>query len=160
MRFFKIVTITLFCLLPALPAAAKDFEAETFTLKNGLQVVVIPNHRAPVVTHMVWYKFGAADEKRGKSGIAHFLEHLMFKGTEHVPDGQFSMVVRKLGGNDNAFTTHDYTAFYQDVSRAALPRVMEMEADRMKNLALTDEQVASERQVIIEERRQRIDNQP
>jgi len=161
MRFFKIITIALFYLLLAMPAAeAKDFNAETFTLKNGLQVVVIPNHRAPVVTHMVWYKFGAADEHPGKSGIAHFVEHLMFKGTPHVPEGQFSMIVKKLGGNDNAFTTHDYTAFYQDISLAHLPRVMEMEADRMTNLTLDDSQVASERQVIIEERHQRVDDQP
>ena len=161
MRFFKIITVTVLCLLLAVPAAeAKDFSAETFTLKNGLQVVVIPNHRAPVVTHMIWYKFGAADEHPGKSGIAHFLEHLMFKGTTHVPEGQFSLIVKKLGGNDNAFTTHDYTAFYQDIAVEHLPRVMEMEADRMQNLTLENEQVASERQVIIEERRQRIDNQP
>jgi zinc protease len=141
-------------------AAAKTFNAETFTLENGLQVVVIPNHRAPVVTHMIWYKFGAADEKPGESGVAHFLEHLLFKGTAKVPDGQLSLTVKKLGGNDNAFTTHDYTAFYQSIARAHLEKVMEMEADRMKNLQLTEEQVASERQVIIEERRQRIDNQP
>lgn len=159
MRFLKTITLLSFLLLAA-PAEAKDFNAETFTLKNGLQVIVIPNHRAPVVTHMIWYKFGGADEVPGKSGIAHFLEHLMFKGTLHVPDGQFSTLVKKLGGNDNAFTTHDYTAYYQDISRASLPRVMEMEADRMKNLTLTDDQVSSERQVIIEERRQRIDNQP
>ena len=161
MRFFKIITVALLYLLLAVPAAeAKDFNAETFTLKNGLLVVVIPNHRAPVVTHMIWYKFGAADEHPGKSGIAHFLEHLMFKGTTHVPEGQFSLIVKKLGGNDNAFTTHDYTAFYQDIAVEHLPRVMEMEADRMQNLTLENEQVASERQVIVEERRQRIDNQP
>ena len=161
MRFFKIITVFAFCLLLAVPAAeAKDFNADTFTLKNGLQVVVIPNHRAPVVTHMIWYKFGGADEHPGKSGIAHFLEHLMFKGTPTMPDGQFSITVKKLGGNDNAFTTHDYTAYYQNIARQSLPRMMELEADRMKNLTLEEDQVASERQVIIEERRQRIDNQP
>src|SRR3954467_6245839 len=118
MHFLKIISVFAFCLLLAMPAAeAKDFNAETFTLKNGLQVVLIPNHRAPVVTHMIWYKFGAADEIAGKSGIAHFLEHLMFKGTEHVPDGQFSLIVKKLGGNDNAFTSNDYTAYYQDIAR-------------------------------------------
>src|SRR3954467_15007194 len=153
MHFLKIISVFAFCLLLAMPAAeAKDFNAETFTLKNGLQVVVIPNHRAPVVTHMIWYKFGAADYKPGVSGIAHFLEHLMFKGTPQVPDGQFSMIVKKLGGNDNAFTTHDYTAFYQNIARQSLERVMEMEADRMKNLVLAKSQVDSERQVIIEER--------
>ncbi|MEZ0260980.1 MAG: M16 family metallopeptidase [Alphaproteobacteria bacterium] len=156
-RVFLILAF-LFC-LPAM-AAAKTFNAETFTLENGMQVVVIPNHRAPVVTHMVWYKFGAADEKPGESGVAHFLEHLLFKGTPKVPDGQLSLTVKKLGGNDNAFTTHDYTAYYQSIARAHLEKVMEMEADRMKNVQLSEEQVASERQVIIEERRQRIDNQP
>ena len=161
MRFLKIIAVLIFLSLLAVPAAeAKDFNAETFTLENGLQVVVIPNHRAPVVTHMIWYKFGGADEYPGKSGIAHFLEHLMFKGTPKVPDGQFSIIVKKLGGNDNAFTTHDYTAFYQNIARQYLDRVMEMEADRMKNLVLAEDQVTSERQVIIEERRQRIDNQP
>lgn len=156
-RVFLILAF-IFC-LPGM-AAAKTFNAETFTLENGLQVVVIPNHRAPVVTHMVWYKFGAADEKIGESGVAHFLEHLLFKGTPKVPDGQLSLTVKKLGGNDNAFTTHDYTAYYQSIARSHLEKVMEMEADRMKNVQLSEEQVASERQVIIEERRQRIDNQP
>lgn len=139
---------------------AKTFNAETFTLDNGLQVVVIPNHRAPIVSHMLWYKFGAADEVAGQSGIAHFLEHLMFKGTPAVPKGQFSLEVKKMGGDDNAFTGHDYTAYYQNVPRASLEKVMAMEADRMKNLELSAEEVASERDVIIEERRERIDNQP
>ncbi|MCE9507005.1 MAG: insulinase family protein [Alphaproteobacteria bacterium] len=160
MQFLKIIAILVFVLLLPVPAEAKDFNAETFTLENGLQVVVIPNHRAPVVTHMIWYKFGGGDEYPGKSGIAHFLEHLMFKGTPKVPDGQFSIIVKKLGGNDNAFTTHDYTAYYQNIARQYLGRVMEMEADRMKNLVLAEDEVTSERQVIIEERRQRIDNQP
>jgi len=161
MRFLKIIAILIFCLLPgSLPALAGDFNAETFTLKNGLQVVLIPNHRAPVVTHMIWYKFGSADYRPGVSGIAHFLEHLMFKGTAKVPGGQFSVVVKKLGGNDNAFTTRDYTAFYQNIARQHLGLMMEMDADRMKNLALKESEVDSERQVIIEERRQRIDNQP
>jgi zinc protease len=158
----KLRIFLLLALVVALPglALAKTFNAETFTLQNGMQVVVIPNHRAPVVSHMVWYKFGGADAKPGESGIAHFLEHLMFKGTEKVPEGQFSLIVKKLGGNENAFTTHDYTAFYQDIARDHLEKVMEMEADRMKNLVLTDEQVASERQVVIEERHQRVDNTP
>jgi zinc protease len=154
-----IILLVLLCAFAG-QAQAKTFNAETFTLNNGLRVIVIPNHRAPVVTHMIWYQFGAADEKPGKSGIAHFLEHLMFKGTPKVPDGQFSATVKKMGGNDNAFTTHDYTAFYQNVPREHLAKVMEMEADRMKNLTLQEDEVASERQVIIEERHQRIDNQP
>ena len=153
------IILALLCALPGL-ALAKTFNAETFTLDNGMQVVVIPNHRAPVVSHMVWYKFGGADEKPGQSGVAHFLEHLMFKGTPKVPESQFSLIVKKLGGNENAFTTHDYTAFYQDISRDHLEKVMEMESDRMKNLQLSDAQVASEREVVIEERHQRVDNTP
>lgn len=140
--------------------AEKIFNAETFTLNNGLQVVVIPNHRAPVVSHMLWYKVGGADEAPGKSGLAHFLEHLMFKGTPNMPDGSFSKTIKRLGGSDNAFTAQDYTAYYQNVGKEHLPRVMEMEADRMRNLILGEDQVISERQVIIEERRQRIDNHP
>ncbi|MCK5658724.1 MAG: insulinase family protein [Alphaproteobacteria bacterium] len=161
MIFIKIITFFIFVLTLSIPAAeAGDFNAETFTLKNGLQVVVIPNHRAPVVTHMIWYKFGGGDGIPGKSGIAHFLEHLMFKGTPNVPDGQFSITVKKLGGNGNAFTSLDTTTFYQNIARKSLNRVMEMEADRMKNLTLKESEVTSERQVIVEERRQRIDNQP
>ncbi len=147
-------------LVLAMPAHAKNFAVETFYLENGLQVVVIENHRAPVVTHMLWYKFGAADEQPGKSGIAHFLEHLMFKGTPKFPGNAVSTTVKKLGGNDNAFTSHDFTAYYQNVAREHLPKVMEMEADRMTNLQLTPAVVASEREVVIEERNQRVDNQP
>ncbi len=147
-------------LMMAAPAQAKMFAVDSFYLDNGLQVVVIENHRAPVVSHMIWYKFGAADEPPGKSGIAHFLEHLMFKGTPSFPGNSLTTTVKKLGGNDNAFTSHDFTAYYQNISRAHLPKVMEMEADRMTNLRLTPAVVASERQVVIEERNQRVDNQP
>jgi zinc protease len=145
-----------------LPAAAHAelFEAHQFTLANGLQVVVIPNHRAPIATQMVWYKVGAADEPRGKSGIAHFLEHLMFRGTKIVPPGAFSRIVAQNGGRDNAFTTRDYTAFFQNVAADRLDLVMRLEADRMANLVITDAVVKPERDVIIEERRQRIDNVP
>ncbi|MDE1152361.1 MAG: pitrilysin family protein [Micavibrio sp.] len=160
MRFLQVwIFAAALSLLPVM-AEAKAFNAETFTLENGLQVVLIPNHRAPVVTQMIWYKFGAADERSGESGVAHFLEHLMFKGTPKVPDGQFSLTVKKIGGNDNAFTSQDYTAFYQEVPRSQLEKVMMMESDRMKNLVLKEDQVTSEREVIIEERRQRIDNNP
>ncbi len=131
-----------------------------FTLKNGLELVVIPDHRAPVVTHMIWYKVGAADEKPGKSGIAHFLEHLMFKGTAKHPAGQFSTMVAKMGGQENAFTTDDYTGFYQRVPSGELEKVMSFEADRMTGLVLTDAVVLPERQVILEERNQRIENNP
>ncbi|WP_372398420.1 pitrilysin family protein [Azospirillum sp. HJ39] len=146
--------------LPALAAEKGVFFPESFTLANGMQVVVIPNHRVPVVTHMVWYKVGAADEDRGQSGIAHFLEHLMFKGTDVIPPGEFSRIVAKNGGRDNAFTSYDYTAYYQNVARDRLEMVMRMEADRMANLKLTDAVVYPERDVIIEERRQRVENEP
>lgn len=143
-------------------APEKVFNAETFTLKNGLQVVVIPNTRAPVVTHMLWYKVGAADEPQGDgiSGEAHFLEHLMFKGTGAIAPGQFSRIIRSIGGNDNAFTSWDYTAYFQNVSKQYLPTVMAMEADRMININPPQKEIAPEHQVIIEERRQRTDNDP
>ena len=131
-----------------------------FKLNNGLQVLVIPDHRAPVVTQMVWYKVGAADEPPGSSGIAHFLEHLMFKGTDLIPTGQFSKTIAKNGGEDNAFTNHDVTAYFQRVAKDRLPKVMEMEADRMANLRLSEQDVATERDVILEERRSRVDNDP
>ncbi len=133
---------------------------ETFTLSNGLQVVVIADRRAPVVTHMVWYRVGAADEPRGHSGIAHFFEHLMFKGTREIAPGDFSRVVSRNGGELNAFTSWDYTAYYERIARDRLELVMGMEADRMRNLRFSDETFASERDVIVEERRQRIDNNP
>ncbi len=135
-------------------------DAVAFTLENGLQVVVIPDHRAPVVTHMVWYRVGAADDPRGKSGIAHFLEHLMFKGTKAHPEGEFSARVEAVGGDDNAFTAEDYTAYHQTVSKDHLKLMMEFEADRMANLQITDAALLPERQVILEERGMRVDNSP
>ncbi len=131
-----------------------------FRLENGMDVVVIPDHRAPVVTHMVWYRNGSADDPLCKSGIAHFLEHLMFKGTKKHKQGEFSEVVAELGGQENAFTSNDYTAYFQRVAKEHLPVLMEFEADRMTNLVLTDEIVAPERDVVIEERRMRTDNDP
>ena len=131
-----------------------------FTLPNGLELVVIPDHRAPVVTHMIWYKVGAADETPGKSGLAHFLEHLMFKGTAKNPAGQFSQVVARFGGQENAFTSNDYTAFYQRVPSDQLKTVMDFEADRMTGLQLTDQVVLPEREVILEEQNQRVGNNP
>jgi zinc protease len=143
------------------PALAQELpRPETFTLNNGLQVVVITDRRAPVVTHMVWYRVGAADEPRGSSGIAHFFEHLMFKGTQRIPEGEFSRAVARNGGDDNAFTSWDYTAYYERIARDRLEMVMTMEADRMRNLRFSDETFLSERDVIGEERRQRIDNSP
>ncbi|WP_082766125.1 M16 family metallopeptidase [Paramesorhizobium deserti] len=131
-----------------------------FTLANGLEVVVIPDRRAPVVTQMIWYHVGSADELPGKSGIAHFLEHLMFKGTKTYPAGEFTNKVAAIGGQENAFTSYDYTAYYQQVSPQALEMVMTYEADRMENLVLTEQVVDTERDVILEERRMRVDGDP
>jgi len=146
--------------VPPSPARALDVDVTRFTLENGMQVVVIPDRRAPVVTHMVWYNVGAADEPKGKSGIAHFLEHLMFKGTDTVAPGDFSRIVRKNGGEDNAFTSQDFTAYFQRIARDRLDLVMGLEADRMQNLKLTDDAVLPERDVVKEERRSRTDNDP
>ncbi|CAA7627583.1 pitrilysin family protein [Magnetospirillum sp. SS-4] len=144
----------------ALPAKARLFDPETFTLANGMQVVVIPNHRVPIVSHMVWYKVGAADEMPGKSGLAHLLEHLMFKGTPSVPPGEFSKIVARNGGRDNAFTSSDYTAYFQNIAVDKLEMVMRMEADRMRNLILDEDNFRTERSVVQEERRSRTDNNP
>jgi zinc protease len=154
-----LIAVLLLSLPPALSLAAAQ-QVSQFTLDNGMQVVVIPDTRAPVVTHMVWYKVGAADEPRGKSGIAHFLEHLMFKGTHKYPAGHFSRAVAAMGGQENAFTTQDYTAYYQRVPRDKLGEVMEFEADRMTGLVLTDEVVNPELQVVLEEYNMRVANSP
>ena len=146
-------------MMPHLSQAAV-FNPQTVTLDNGMQVVLVENHRAPVVTQMVWYKVGSADEQPGISGIAHFLEHLMFKGTNDIAPGDFSKIVARNGGNDNAFTSWDYTGYFQNIARDRLDLVMKMEADRMANLQLSDDVVLPERDVIIEERRSRIDNNP
>ncbi len=141
-------------------ASAGVFNPESFTLANGLQVVVIPNHRAPIAIQMVWYRVGAADDPAGKSGIAHFLEHLMFKGSKDIPPGAFSKIVARNGGQDNAFTSQDYTAYFQRVAKDRLELVMKLEADRMTGLVLTDAEVLPERDVVLEERRSRTDNNP
>ena len=144
--------------LPVVSAGADDITS--FELDNGMQVVVIPDRRAPVVTHMVWYKVGSADEPAGSSGIAHFLEHLMFKGTTNHPAGEFSASVASIGGEENAFTSNDYTAYFQRVAPEALATMMEFEADRMRNVVLTEEIVRTERDVVLEERRSRVENSP
>jgi zinc protease len=142
------------------PLAAAAAVPTTFTLGNGMQVVVLEDHRAPVVVHMVWYRVGAADEPAGHSGIAHFLEHLLFQGTDNLAPGELSKVVSKNGGSDNAFTSWDYTAYFQRIAADRLELVMSMEADRMRHLKLTEEDVATERNVILEERNMRTDNEP
>jgi zinc protease len=141
-------------------AAAPKPDIGHFTLANGLEVVVVPDRRAPVVTHMVWYKVGAADETPGKSGLAHFLEHLLFKGTANHPMGEFSKTVAFVGGQENAFTTQDYTGYFQRVSREHLKTLMEFESDRMTGLVLTDAAVAPELKVVLEEQNQRVANNP
>jgi zinc protease len=143
---------------PAVEAGV--FHPETFTLGNGMEVVVVSNHRAPVVAHWVWYRVGTADSPPGKSGLPHFLEHLMFKGTGEIPPGEFSKIVARHGGNDNAMTSYDSTAYYQMIAKDRLELVMAMEADRMVNLDLADEHVYPERDVVLEERRSRVDNEP
>ena len=135
-------------------------EVSHFTLENGLDVVVIPDHRVPVVTHMIWYRNGSADDPLGQSGIAHFLEHLMFKGTAKHPAGEFSKVVSGLGGQENAFTSFDYTAYFQRVTREHLKTMMEFESDRMSNLLLDESVIAPERDVVLEERRMRVETDP
>jgi zinc protease len=131
-----------------------------FTLPNGLETVVIQDDRAPVVVQMVWYKIGAADEVPGKSGIAHYLEHLMFKGTDKLAPGELSKTVTANGGSDNAFTSWDYTAYFQRIASDRLPLVVGMEADRMANLKISDDDWKAERQVVLSERAQRIDSDP
>jgi zinc protease len=149
-------------LTPSAPTPAEPAgpAITTARLANGLDIVVIPDHRAPVVTHMVWYRNGSADDPIGKSGIAHFLEHLMFKGTKDNPQGKFSELIADLGGQENAFTSNDYTAYFQRVAKEHLNVCMEYEADRMTNLVLTDEVIAPERDVVLEERRMRTDSDP
>src|SRR6056297_4351746 len=143
----------------ALPVAAAD-QVTSFTLDNGMDVVVIEDHRAPVVVHMVWYRAGSADERPGVSGVAHFLEHLLFKATENMESGEFSATVAANGGSDNAFTSYDTTAYFQRVAADRLGLMMKMEADRMVNIRLTEDDILTEREVIIEERNQRVENSP
>jgi zinc protease len=144
-------------------SSSNAWAPETFTLGNGMDVVVLPDHRAPVVTHMVWYKVGAADEAPGKSGIAHLFEHVMFKQTDDLADGEFNSTVKKLGGQLNAFTSWDYTAYYERVAKQHLGKMMELEAERMTDLIIDEDPEGSfitERDVVKEERRQRLDNNP
>ncbi|MGJ3260498.1 MAG: M16 family metallopeptidase [Rhodospirillales bacterium] len=160
-RLLKPAALALLVIVFAVqPARAQIFDPDTFMLENGMQVVVISNHRAPVVRHMVWYKVGSADEAPGESGIAHLLEHLMFKGTTNYGPGEFSSAVARNGGQENAFTSYDYTAYHQTIARDRLEMVMKMEADRMTNLVISEQQVAPERNVVLEERRSRVDNNP
>lgn len=149
-------------LASACPAAAagKMYNAQSASLPNGMQIVVIPVHRTPAVTHMVWYRAGAGEEPEGVSGTAHYMEHLMFKGTPTMAPGAFSAAIQRMGGNDNAFTSWDYTAYFQTVPKEKLADVMAMEAGRMTDLTPKLPDILSERQVVIEERRQTTDGDP
>ena len=158
-RLIASAFLSIAIVLPAGPSVAED-QVTSFTLDNGMDVVVIEDHRAPVVVHMVWYRAGAADEKAGVSGVAHFLEHLLFKGTKTMEPGEFSATVARNGGRDNAFTSYDYTAYFQRVAADRLDLMMQMESDRMVNLHLGEDDIKTERDVIIEERNQRVENSP
>lgn len=158
-----IVALGLVGAAAASETGATAWAPESFTLENGMKVVVLPDHRAPVVTHMVWYKVGAADEAPGKSGIAHLFEHVMFKETDDIADGEFDTIVSGLGGQLNAFTSWDYTAYYERVAKQHLGKMMELEAERMTDLIVDEDPEGSfitERDVVKEERRQRIENNP
>ena len=158
----RILAFAGLCLITAVPLRAQSIEDQvtSFQLENGMDVVVIEDHRAPAAVHMLWYRAGSADEQPGVSGVAHFLEHLLFKGTEKLAPGEFSEIVKANGGTDNAFTSFDYTAYFQRVAADRLGLMMEMEADRMKNIQLDREDILTERDVIIEERNQRVENDP
>ena len=144
----------------ALPAFAQDNKeiVNSFSLDNGLQVIVVQDHRAPVLQHMIWYRVGSADEPRGASGVAHFLEHLLFKATDTMEAGELSATVAANGGRDNAFTSYDYTAYFQRVAADRLDLMMRMESDRMVNIRLTEDNIKTERDVILEERNSRVEN--
>jgi zinc protease len=158
-RLFALVGLYLCAAVPLRAQTIED-QVSSFQLDNGMDVVVIEDTRAPAVVHMVWYRAGSADEQAGVSGVAHFLEHLLFKGTEKLEPGEFSEIVKANGGRDNAFTSFDYTGYFQRIAADRLGLMMEMEADRMKNIQLDREDILTERDVIIEERNQRVENDP
>ena len=152
----------LFALIAAVAATAAGAQsaAQEHKLANGLRVIVKEDHRAPTVVHMVWYGAGSMDEVSGTSGVAHVLEHMMFKGTKTVKSGEFSRRIAAAGGRENAFTNRDYTAYFQQVPKAALPQMMQLEADRMSNLLVTEAEFSREIKVVMEERRLRTEDQP
>lgn len=159
-RAFALAAALLSTAVAPVWAQQKQEEVTTFTLDNGMEVVVVEDHRAPVLQHMVWYRAGSADEPKGSSGVAHFLEHLLFKATDTLESGELSATVAANGGRDNAFTSYDYTAYYQRVAADRLELMMRMEADRMRNIRLTEKDIETERDVILEERNQRTENNP
>ena len=151
---FKFIFLSLLSML-LLSSSGAIAKAKQFSLSNGMQVVVIENNRAPVIAQMIWYNFGSNVEQKGKSGLAHFMEHLMFKGTKKHPDSYYSNFISKVGGSENAFTSYDYTAYYQIYPSEHFEKIIELEADRMKNLTLTKKNVETEKNVILEERFQK-----
>lgn len=156
-RLKKILAL---CCLLSVSCQSVWAETKEFTLSNGLKLVVQEDHRAPVVVSQVWYRAGSLDEVNGKTGVAHVLEHMMFKGTEKVPVGQFSRMVAAAGGRENAFTSQDYTTYFQQLEKSQLPLSFRLEADRMANLIITDEEFAKEIKVVMEERRWRTEDKP
>ena len=156
-RFLKILT-ALLCLSASAEAAL--FKAETFTLPNGLQCVVVENHKSPIVKQMLWYKVGATDETFANKGGAHLLEHLMFRGTSRVPDGEFNRIMEKNGADSNAFTGHDMTAYHQMADVSRLEVLLALEADRMHNLSFDEEAFKAEQKIVLQERKQVIENKP
>ena len=160
MKRYLAAMAAMFCFPAHAIASGNEENVTSFFLENGMQVVVVEDHRAPIVQHMVWYRAGSADEPKGESGVAHFLEHLLFKGTDTLAPGEFSAVVAANGGQDNAFTSYDYTAYFQRIAADRLELMMQMEADRMVNLRLSEQDIVTERDVILEERNQRTDNNP
>ncbi len=156
----KLFINLLFLIIFSNASGQSKFEPKTFSLSNGLKVVILENKRAPVVAQMIWYDFGSGVESKGKSGLAHFMEHLMFKGTKKFPDNYYSEFLSRIGGSENAFTSYDYTAYYQIFPSSEIARVLSMEADRMTNLTLNKKNVEVEKQVILEERFQRIESDP
>lgn len=157
MRFILSAVLAVYA-VAAQAVVTTDYQS--YELKNGLKLVVVPDHRAPVITSMLWYPIGAADEVKGKTGLAHFLEHLMFKGTDTVPAGEFSKRIAASGGQDNAFTSYDYTAYYQKMAKNKIELALKMEADRMENLNINAEHFEPEKQVVLEERRMRVESKP
>jgi zinc protease len=160
-------SLALACLLPAgaqapasKPFATRGAQTFQFALTNGMQVLLIPDVRAPVATQMLWFKVGGVDDPAGISGMAHFFEHMMFRGTKKVPGEGFTQTIARNGGESNAFTFYDYTAYYEQIASDRLPLAMQLGADRLANLDLSDANIATERDVVMEERRMRTENDP
>jgi zinc protease len=156
-RLFKPLAVVAFVISSGAQAAPI---AQEHKLENGLRIIVKEDHRSPVVVSMIWYRVGSMDETTGVTGVAHVLEHMMFKGTQAVPGGEFSKMIAAAGGRDNAFTSRDYTAYFQQLHKSKLPLALKLEADRMRNLVLSREEFEKEIKVVMEERRWRTDDKP